>query len=316
MQVRWAALVCIEHRTQIKWKAPVRSGLSGASSCLLGVCPGPLLSCPPLLSRRQPPLPPSSAPPPDTASPPPPAILADVLSPSRSPLTSPRETTPPARPNKSAEAPDLSAPRLSISAPRAHVNCPPPRLPIATSELSSPPPHFLRLSSYARCLAQPARGGQVQRHPRLSVPSFFSLSVRLCLTPPPARDTVPHLGLHSAASSGNLGLVTYALDHGQPVNSVVDGVLPLHVACSGGNDRIVRLLIERGADVNAPRYVIYPVFPFQRCCILVDIESGLLGFRWNMLGNVSENTVDYLVRNGFGSSPPFSTPFLSFFYAL
>ncbi|KAI0666570.1 hypothetical protein C8Q78DRAFT_1107693 [Trametes maxima] len=63
----------------------------------------------------------------------------------------------------------------------------------------------------------------------------------------------PHLGLHSAASSGNLGLVTYALDHGQPVNSVVDGVLPLHVASSGGNDMIVRLLIERGADVNAPR---------------------------------------------------------------
>ncbi|KAI0633745.1 hypothetical protein C8Q77DRAFT_809116 [Trametes polyzona] len=63
----------------------------------------------------------------------------------------------------------------------------------------------------------------------------------------------PNLGLHSAASSGNLGLVTYALDHGQPVNSVVDGVLPLHVACSGGNDLIVRLLIERGADVNAPR---------------------------------------------------------------
>ncbi|KAI1785884.1 ankyrin repeat-containing domain protein, partial [Ganoderma leucocontextum] len=45
----------------------------------------------------------------------------------------------------------------------------------------------------------------------------------------------------------------YALDHGQPVNSVVDGVLPLHVASSGGNDLIVRLLIERGADVNAPR---------------------------------------------------------------
>ncbi|KAJ2973395.1 hypothetical protein NUW54_g12071 [Trametes sanguinea] len=63
----------------------------------------------------------------------------------------------------------------------------------------------------------------------------------------------PHLGLHSAASSGNLGLVTYALDHGQPVNSVLDGVLPLHVASSGGNDLIVRLLIERGADVNAPR---------------------------------------------------------------
>ncbi|EPT04966.1 hypothetical protein FOMPIDRAFT_1081512, partial [Fomitopsis schrenkii] len=64
---------------------------------------------------------------------------------------------------------------------------------------------------------------------------------------------VPHLGLHSAASTGNLGLVKYALDHGQPINSVLDGVLPLHAACSGGNEHVVRLLIEKGADVNAPR---------------------------------------------------------------
>ncbi|KAI0065546.1 hypothetical protein BV25DRAFT_1868796 [Artomyces pyxidatus] len=45
----------------------------------------------------------------------------------------------------------------------------------------------------------------------------------------------------------------YALSHGQPINSVVDGVLPLHAACSGGNDLVVKLLIENGADVNAPR---------------------------------------------------------------
>ncbi|KAI0949666.1 hypothetical protein AcW1_009205 [Taiwanofungus camphoratus] len=63
----------------------------------------------------------------------------------------------------------------------------------------------------------------------------------------------PHLGLHSAAATGNIGLVKYALDNGQPVNSVLDGVLPLHAACSGGNDLVVRLLIEKGADVNAPR---------------------------------------------------------------
>ncbi|KAH9935563.1 uncharacterized protein B0H18DRAFT_976273 [Fomitopsis serialis] len=63
----------------------------------------------------------------------------------------------------------------------------------------------------------------------------------------------PHLGLHTAAATGNLGLVKYALDHGQPINSVLDGVLPLHAACSGGNDHVVRLLIEKGADVNAPR---------------------------------------------------------------
>ena len=64
---------------------------------------------------------------------------------------------------------------------------------------------------------------------------------------------VPDYGLHSAALSGNLGLVKYALDHGQPVNSALDSVLPLHAACAGGNDLVVRLLIDHGADVNAPR---------------------------------------------------------------
>jgi hypothetical protein len=64
---------------------------------------------------------------------------------------------------------------------------------------------------------------------------------------------VPQLGLHFAAATGNIGLVQYALSHGQPINSVLDGVLPLHAACSGGNDLVVKLLIDYGADVNAPR---------------------------------------------------------------
>jgi len=65
--------------------------------------------------------------------------------------------------------------------------------------------------------------------------------------------TVPSLGLHSAAATGNVGLAEYALDHGQPINSVLDGVLPLHAACAGGNVHLVKLLIDHGADVNAPR---------------------------------------------------------------
>ena len=64
---------------------------------------------------------------------------------------------------------------------------------------------------------------------------------------------VPNLGLHNAAISGNLGLAKYALDHGQPVNSAVDGVLPLHAASYAGSNVVVQLLIEYGADVNAPR---------------------------------------------------------------
>lgn len=81
------------------------------------------------------------------------------------------------------------------------------------------------------------------------VSHFFSFSPSLS----PVLFPVPHLGLHSAAANGNIGLVQYALSHGQPINSVLDGVLPLHAACSGGNDLVVKLLIEKGADVNASR---------------------------------------------------------------
>ncbi|KAI7827661.1 hypothetical protein BC939DRAFT_86401 [Gamsiella multidivaricata] len=64
-----------------------------------------------------------------------------------------------------------------------------------------------------------------------------------------------NLGLHSGAASGNLGLVKFALDNGQPIDSAVNGVLPIHAACcSNANVAVVLFLIERGADVNARRY--------------------------------------------------------------
>ncbi|KAM0754075.1 hypothetical protein T439DRAFT_285116, partial [Meredithblackwellia eburnea MCA 4105] len=58
---------------------------------------------------------------------------------------------------------------------------------------------------------------------------------------------------HSSYINLIAGLVTYALRNGQPVNSVLNGVLPLHAAASSGNEAIVKLLIEYGADVNSPR---------------------------------------------------------------
>ncbi|PWY97798.1 hypothetical protein BCV70DRAFT_45752 [Testicularia cyperi] len=63
----------------------------------------------------------------------------------------------------------------------------------------------------------------------------------------------PNLGLHSAAATGNIGLVKFALENGQPANSSLNGILPLHAACSGGSEQSVRMLILYGADVNAPR---------------------------------------------------------------
>ena len=62
--------------------------------------------------------------------------------------------------------------------------------------------------------------------------------------------------MHFAAASGNLGLVEFALSHGQPINSVLNGVLPLHAACAGGSEVVVKYLIDEGADVNAPRSVL------------------------------------------------------------
>jgi hypothetical protein len=46
---------------------------------------------------------------------------------------------------------------------------------------------------------------------------------------------VPHYGLHSAATITNIGLVKYVF-HGQPINSILDGVLPLHTVLSGWNN--------------------------------------------------------------------------------
>lgn len=62
-----------------------------------------------------------------------------------------------------------------------------------------------------------------------------------------------NLRLHSACASGNIGLVKFALDKGQPVDSCLNGCLPLHCASASGSVPCVLLLLERGADPNAPR---------------------------------------------------------------
>ncbi|BGP34318.1 hypothetical protein JCM10296v2_006133 [Rhodotorula toruloides] len=85
-------------------------------------------------------------------------------------------------------------------------------------------------------------------HSRLRPGPLTRQEARLGIT-----TSYPNLGLHGAAANGNTGLVHYALTHGQPVNSILSGVLPLHAAASSGNETVVRMLIEAGADVNSPR---------------------------------------------------------------
>ncbi|KAG1077307.1 hypothetical protein G6F42_024933 [Rhizopus arrhizus] len=63
------------------------------------------------------------------------------------------------------------------------------------------------------------------------------------------------LGLHWAATTGNVGLIKFALDHGVPIDSVVNGFVPLQLACiSDNNIAAVQYLIDRGADVNIQKY--------------------------------------------------------------
>ncbi|KAI7866135.1 hypothetical protein BDF14DRAFT_1882837 [Spinellus fusiger] len=63
------------------------------------------------------------------------------------------------------------------------------------------------------------------------------------------------LGLHWAATTGNVGLIKFALDHGVPIDSVINGFMPLQLAClSDTNVAAVQYLIDRGAGVNAQRW--------------------------------------------------------------
>ncbi|GAA6011239.1 hypothetical protein JCM11491_006770 [Sporobolomyces phaffii] len=123
------------------------------------------------------------------------------------------------------------------------------------SQSSAHSTHTSRTShSFAQSLASlrhsssSTSGGGGSRHRLKPASSITRQENRLGIT----TDYVD-LSLHSAAAKGNVGLVQYALSHGQPVNSVLNGVLPLHAAASSGNETVVKMLIEAGADVNSPR---------------------------------------------------------------
>ena len=143
-----------------------------------------------------------------------------------------------------------------------------PRIPRSHS-YSHPEPHFphhryANHLEWARIDLQTAllAHSPPELSPKLpNSPSKLHHLLRPHSTPPPYGsyddyhyvEAVPNLELHSAAAEGNVGLVHYALTHGQPINSILHGLQPIHAAAAGGSLSALRMLIDRGADVNAPR---------------------------------------------------------------
>ncbi|KAJ3049502.1 hypothetical protein HK097_009516 [Rhizophlyctis rosea] len=69
------------------------------------------------------------------------------------------------------------------------------------------------------------------------------------------------LGLHAACSDGDIGLAKYALDNGQAVDSLVQGLQPIHFAAMNGDAGVIRLLIRYGADPNVRQLTSAPLSP-------------------------------------------------------
>ncbi|KAF9923030.1 hypothetical protein FBU30_006861 [Linnemannia zychae] len=119
----------------------------------------------------------------------------------------------------------------------------------------------------------------------------------------------PHLkkSASSLSSGKNQGLVKFALDNGQPIDSVVNGVYAIHAACCNNNVAVVRYLIEHGADVNARRLP-RKYSPEKGVQTVGTTGSTPLHFA---AANGCHNVVDILLRHGaivdmtdkYGTSP-------------
>ncbi|KAF9140550.1 hypothetical protein BGX30_006362 [Mortierella sp. GBA39] len=138
--------------------------------------------------------------------------------------------------------------------------------------------------------------------------SSISSVVGVKSTTPAKKPTfIVNLGLHSGAASGNLGLVKFALDNGQPIDSVVNGVYAIHAACCNNNVAVVLYLIEHGADVNARRLP-RKYSPEKGVQTVGTTGSTPLHFA---AANGCLNVVDILLRHGaivdmtdkYGTSP-------------
>ncbi|KAK3847292.1 MAG: ankyrin repeat-containing domain protein, partial [Linnemannia gamsii] len=86
----------------------------------------------------------------------------------------------------------------------------------------------------------------------------------------------------------------FALDNGQPIDSVVNGVYAIHAACCNNNVAVVLYLIEHGADVNARRLP-RKYSPEKGVQTVGTTGSTPLHFA---AANGCHNVVDILLRHG------------------
>ncbi|KAG0001988.1 hypothetical protein BGZ79_003839 [Entomortierella chlamydospora] len=125
--------------------------------------------------------------------------------------------------------------------------------PALQSPLDNPAP-FTTTTATTTATTTTTTTSSTQSAPLQNTVATTSASSRVSSATNPNKKPFQNLGLHSGAASGNLGLVKFALDNGQPIDSVVNGVLPIHAACcSNANIAVVLFLIEHGSDVNARR---------------------------------------------------------------
>ncbi|KAI9485508.1 MAG: hypothetical protein EXX96DRAFT_545350, partial [Benjaminiella poitrasii] len=119
------------------------------------------------------------------------------------------------------------------------------------------------------------------------------------------------MGLYWAAiffSFFIVGLIKFALDHGVPIESTVNGFVPLQLACiSDNNIAAVQYLIDRGADVNMQKW------SKKHCIDKTQAVPGATGCTALHVAcaNGCTKIVDLLIRNNaridvrdkYGSSP-------------
>ncbi|KAJ2347653.1 hypothetical protein IWW50_001020 [Coemansia erecta] len=111
----------------------------------------------------------------------------------------------------------------------------------------------------------------------------------------------PDLGLHAAASRGDIGSICYALLGGQPIDSLRDGLQPIHIAAMQDDPAVIEILLQNGADANARTMPL----PEDRPADALQRAERKLPRKLHQRGIRSRSSFSFLKYSGVG---PISAP--------